>query len=220
MKCQDATLSLGAYLLGALEPTECAEVDAHLRECAACQRELAELAGLPSMLEQLRLEDVETGPAITPPDDLFDRVAARARAEEPAPQRGRFIRYRRLTAVAAAVVVLGGVAVGAVALSHNGGGSAGIRTVSATRGAVRMTVQLKSQTAGTALDVSVAGLPENEHCWLVAFGRNGTRDVAGRWDATYGGHARVTGSTQIPLDQLTKLVLLGSNHQPLDQIAV
>lgn len=83
-----------------------------------------------------------------------------------------------------------------------------------------MTVRLTSQTAGTALDVSVAGLPENEHCWLIAYGSDGTQDVAGQWDATYAGHARVTGSTRIPLDKLTKLVLLGSAHQPIDQVAV
>jgi predicted anti-sigma-YlaC factor YlaD len=218
MNCQDATLSLGVYLLGALDATERAAVDAHLRDCRSCQRELAELASLPLMLEQLRLEDVEPVPAITPSDDLYDRVAARARDEQ-AGQERRLSRFQRLTAVAAAVVVLAGVAVGGVALAHHGS-SSGPATVSATQGHVHMTVRLTSQTAGTALDVSVAGLPENEHCWLVAVGRDGSRDVAGQWDATYSGRAKVTGSTRIPLGQLSKLVLLGSDRQPIDQVAV
>jgi hypothetical protein len=223
MNCQDATLSLGVYLLGALEPTERAEVDAHLRDCAACQRELAELAGLPSILEQLELDDIEPrtpGAPITPSADLFERVAARARDEESAQRRRGQARYRRLAAVAAAVVVLGGAGIGAVVATHGGGGAAGSRTVSAVRGPVHMKVTLTSQTAGTALDVNVAGLPENEHCWLLAIGSDGSRHLAFQWDATYGGRARVTGSTEIPLNRLSKLVLLGSNRQPLDEVAV
>lgn len=223
MNCQDATLSLGVYLLGALDPTERAEVDAHLSRCESCQRELAELAGLPTLLDQLRLEDVDPEPevvSVTPPADLFDRVAARARDEEAEKQRSRFTRFQRLTSIAAAVVVLAGVAVGAVAIAHSGGGSKSGEVVHATQAGVDMTVRLTSQTAGTALDVSVAGLPENEHCWLVAVGRDGSREVAAQWDATYSGRAKWSGSTRIPLSQLTRLELLGSNHQRIDQVAV
>lgn len=42
----DAALtSLGAYVLGALSPTERAEVGEHLRGCSGCREELAGLAG-------------------------------------------------------------------------------------------------------------------------------------------------------------------------------
>jgi hypothetical protein len=228
MNCQDATLSLGVYLLGALSPVERAEVDVHLKTCADCQRELAELAALPSILELLTVEDVEAASAggidqplsLTPSDDLFDRVAAEARSSDATVIRGRFTRFQQLSAAAAAVVVLGGVGVGAVALHHHSGRPAGTRTVSAISGPVHMRVKLTAQTEGTALDVDVAGLPKDEHCWLIAVGSDGSREVTEQWDATYGGRAQVSGSTRIPINQLSQLILLGSDHQPLDTISV
>lgn len=42
MNCR-YTRKLASYQVGLLAPAECARVDAHLRECAACRRELAAL---------------------------------------------------------------------------------------------------------------------------------------------------------------------------------
>jgi hypothetical protein len=107
-------------------------------------------------------------------------------------------------------------------LSEGGGHgiAADSRTVHHRNGPIDMKVTLTAQTSGTALDVNVAGLPENEHCWLVAYGTDGTRQTAFQWDATYGGHARVNGSTEYPLDKLKQLVLLGSDHKPLDAVQI
>ncbi|MBX6167003.1 MAG: zf-HC2 domain-containing protein [Thermobispora bispora] len=46
MNCR-VTLSLGVYVLGALEPRERAYVEEHLVGCAACRNELVRLAPLP-----------------------------------------------------------------------------------------------------------------------------------------------------------------------------
>ena len=43
--CADARLSLGVYVLGAIDPAERALVDAHLLTCRDCRDELAGLAG-------------------------------------------------------------------------------------------------------------------------------------------------------------------------------
>ena len=43
--CTDARLSLGVYVLGAIDPAERALVDAHLATCRDCRDELAGLAG-------------------------------------------------------------------------------------------------------------------------------------------------------------------------------
>jgi anti-sigma factor RsiW len=223
MTCDDTTLSLGAYLLGALDADEQAAVEAHLRDCEHCQHELADLTALPPLLERLTLEDFAVEPPEVPAD-LFDRVAVRARAEHADAQAAASARhrYRRLTAVAAAVVLIGGVTAGSVALAHQGAAhhASPTTTVQSSHGSITMRVTLAAQTSGTSLRVAVAGLPENEHCQLIAIGKDGSRDVAGRWSATYSGQAQVTGSTVIARSQLARLVLLGTDGQPLDTVDV
>lgn len=235
MTCNDATLSLGVYLVGALEPVERAQVERHLARCADCRRELDELTALPSVLDLLRLEDVEPiqaaalgihsdgsdGLALIPPDDLFERFAARARGaatDEPGSrhqQRSRLTRFRALTAAAAAVIVIGG-GVG-IGVAVSGGHSSGINV---SQGTVDMQVHLASQANGTSMQIEVAGLPEDEHCRLIAIGKDGTHDLAGQWNATYAGKAKFWGSTSIPKADLARLVLLGTNGQTLVSAAV
>ncbi|SDC64715.1 anti-sigma factor family protein [Actinokineospora iranica] len=60
MTCKH-TLSLGAYLLGALDPAERSAFEAHLTGCAACRGELVQLAPLPGLLHRISPEDFEDG---------------------------------------------------------------------------------------------------------------------------------------------------------------
>ncbi|WP_055483127.1 zf-HC2 domain-containing protein [Sphaerimonospora mesophila] len=102
MNCDDVRISLGVYVLGALDPEETAEVEAHLDTCPACRAELAELSGLPAVLGRVSEQDIEV--AAAPPPVVLERlIAASAR-------RGR--RSRTMLALAASVVVaaLGGTA--------------------------------------------------------------------------------------------------------------
>ncbi|MEZ0073039.1 anti-sigma factor [Planotetraspora sp. GP83] len=102
MTCDDVRMSLGAYVLGALDDEEAAQVEEHLDGCPACRAELAELSGLPPLLARVSEEDIQH--AGTPPRAVLDRlVAASAR---------RSRRSRVLLALAASVVVaaLGGTA--------------------------------------------------------------------------------------------------------------
>jgi predicted anti-sigma-YlaC factor YlaD len=214
MTCSDTTLSLGVYLLGALDPAERAQVEGHLTTCARCRAELEELAQLPAMLEQVSLDDLTADP-FPPSDDLFERVAARARAEQRAtPGTPRVARYRRLVAVAAALVLVLGVGFGSWAAlrPHD--------EKYVSKGPIQMSVTLASQATGTRLAVSVSGLPTDEHCRLIAIAKDGTRDVAGSWDATYQGQANVTGSTSIPRSELAQLVLFGTNGEHLATVSV
>lgn len=50
MDCAEARLSLGVYVLGAIDPAERALVDSHLAGCRDCRDELAGLAGIPLSL--------------------------------------------------------------------------------------------------------------------------------------------------------------------------
>jgi anti-sigma factor RsiW len=224
MNCQDTTMSLGVYLVGALDADERAAVEAHLAECATCREELAELAVLPSMLERLTIDDFPLEP-LPVPDDLFDRVAARAREEDARDEDERrqskaLGRYRRLTAVAAAVVLIAVLSVGSLLVVHHGSSGSATNAFSNSQGEVTMRVALASQASGTGLKVTVSGLPPNEHCWLIAVSKDGVRDVAGRWDATYPGTAQETGSTSIPQSQLSQLVLVGTGGKHLVTVPV
>jgi Putative zinc-finger len=228
MTCHDTTMSLGVYLLGALDDAEQAEVDAHLDSCAACRAELAQLEGLPALLSQLTIDDVSVEP-LALPAELFERVAARARAEDAQRQPSHLVRYRRLTAVAAAVVVLaaGGVSWAAIHSSpasrpHHVSASQKLipHPFIGHKGLVTMSVTLAAQTTGTGLNVTVSGLPKDEHCRLIAVAKDGSRDVAGRWDALYSGWAQQTGSTKIPQSQLSQLVLLGTGGKNLVTVPV
>jgi anti-sigma-K factor RskA len=222
MTCQEATISLGVYLLGALDSAESAAVEAHLDECADCRKQLDELAGLPSVLERLELADLEPlhasdDPSIThlpPSEDLFSRVAAQAEEEATVVRRVRFGRFQKLSAAAAAVVLAAGVGIG-VAESGGGGSVAANVTLTGHKGPVDMRVVLTGRSHGTTMHVTVAGVPADEHCRLIAIASDGTRRLAGQWDASYAGWADFNGSTSVPLDQISKLVLRGSNGQRL-----
>jgi predicted anti-sigma-YlaC factor YlaD len=225
MTCHDTTMSLGVYLLGALDAAEHADVEAHLDSCAACRAELAQLEGLPALLSRLTIDDVSAEP-LALPDELFERVAARARAEDAQREPSHLVRYRRLTAVAAAVVVLAAGGVSWAALHSSPARAPQAISlpeqsphVGHHRG-VTMSVTLAAQATGTGLNVTVSGLPKDEHCRLIAIAKDGSRDVAGRWDALYSGWAQQTGSTKIPQSQLSQLVLLGTGGKNLVTVAV
>lgn len=80
MTCHEARLSLGVYVLRALDPVGRAEVDEHLCDCPACRAELAELAELPRLLATLTLAEAEDGLPAVPPDG-YARLLARAESE-------------------------------------------------------------------------------------------------------------------------------------------
>src|SRR5271156_1039835 len=97
--CADARLSLGVYVLGAIDPAERSLVDAHLMTCRDCRDELAGLAGLPALLARVnpaeisRISDddtVRTGTEEQPPEELIGTVLDLAEA------RRRLTRWRFL----------------------------------------------------------------------------------------------------------------------------
>jgi hypothetical protein len=101
MNCEQARISLGVYVLGAIDPAERAMVDAHLETCQECRDELDELAGLPALLamvsteEALQLGEADPGPApravavadpvLPPPLAAFPAFASIAPQPQPEP---------------------------------------------------------------------------------------------------------------------------------------
>src|SRR5215467_3343240 len=95
--CTEARLSLGVYVLGAIDPAERSLVDAHLLTCRECRDELAGLAGLPALLARVNPDEISricaddtvlsgTGPSGASPGRHSVPVAAvPPAAEEPPP---------------------------------------------------------------------------------------------------------------------------------------
>lgn len=203
MDCPEARVSLGVYVLGAIDPAERAQVDAHLATCRDCRDELAGLAGLPALLARVSTEEAI---ALAASDGPFSAAAD----ETPEPPRELLATVLDLTAarrrrrrwreaglgVAAALVIAAGV-VGGLRLGsspapsgtsaseqsalYNGPASGPMETVTGKSGNMTATVAYSSMGWGTQLDVKVNGIPVGTNCQLWAIDTNGKRYLAGNW---------------------------------------
>lgn len=208
-------LSLGAYLLGALDPADRAAVEAHLGDCPPCREELAGLAGLPGLLGRLTVEEATaTSPPVGSPDEPRLRVLDRTLTE--LASRRRRQRHRWLAGAAAAVLIAaGGAAAGTVATT--GPDHSGVPAVTGTGHTitatdpgthVHATAILRGGVAGTAITLRVAGVSPGLHCQLIAIAADGHHEIAGSWRVAYHGQADVTGTTAIPAAELAALQVI------------
>lgn len=76
MTCQH-TMTLGVYLLGALEPSERFAFESHLSYCEICRGELVRLAPLPGLLNQIAPEDFADDMPPTGVEDMGGAVITR-----------------------------------------------------------------------------------------------------------------------------------------------
>jgi hypothetical protein len=210
MTCR-LTVDLGAYLLGALEPAEEERLRAHLGTCPECRDECTQLCGLPGRLGALTPNDLEGLEALEglettePSPAMFDGLLRRA-AEETR----RRNRRRRVAGAAAAAAVLAAVVAGALTVTGGPGHAPESTTVSATNDAthVQASARLTSRSWGTQVALRLSGVAPGQRCVLVARARNGGRDTAASWVATYNGTADIRGTTAIPRDELRRLDVL------------
>ena len=186
--CAETRISLGVYVLGAIDPAERALVDAHLATCRDCRDELAGLASLPALLarvgpEELTRIDAEGArPAdAEPPPELvgtvLDLAAARRRRS-----------WWRYAGAAAAVVVLVAGIFGGLAASRSpapsftpGAGAWNEATASSTATGIKANIYFASEDWGTAFAVKVNGIPEGTTCQLSVTYTNGTHAYVTAW---------------------------------------
>ncbi|MFD7157417.1 zf-HC2 domain-containing protein [Kribbella sp. NPDC059898] len=200
---------LGAYALGALEPAEAAEVEAHLANCAECRTELAELSELTDFLGEVPPEAFLDGPP-EGGDLLLQRTlrAARSPEETVAPVKRR----SRWLLVAAALVLIagvlgGGVAIGRATVPANDqpvAGSKQVTTVDTTTGA-HMTAAVEPRPGWSWVQVQLTGLKAGDQCEMIVTDKAGYSWAAGSWlvsekaaknGSTFGG------GVLVPLDQV------------------
>jgi len=200
MECGEARISLGVYVLGAIDPAERAMVDAHLSTCRDCRDELAGLAGLPALLARVNTDDalhlgdedfIAPEPMSEAPRELLGTVLDLTSAR----RRRRGWRNGLLAAAAAAVIAAGAFA-GTHALTSNAGtptaspngdnsnfGSGGAwetATVMTTTGQ-GASVRYRAMPWGIQVDTKVMGIPIGTTCDLYVITKSGKRLQAGGW---------------------------------------
>jgi hypothetical protein len=185
---------LGAWVLGALDETDRAAVEAHLAGCETCRAESEELRAMSVMLREVPPEALLDGPP-EGGDLLLRRAVARIGAERERETVRRRSALAAVAAVAASALVGGGVVAGR--LTDEPPVVAGPPvTVTPTPSAVPGTQVLTASddTTGAALDaqvvpargwvrisVQVSGIPAGQRCRIVVVSRDGTRQEAGSW---------------------------------------
>lgn len=226
MDCAEARISLGVYVLGALEPGERAVVDAHLMTCDRCRAELADLENLPALLASVSMDDaVAFGDGMRqelaiPRAEADERPASGTAISRPADLTAARLRRksRRAAWLSAAAAILlaalGGTELGVHEGRANAGPYAGpaLGPWQSAQGAnpagMRATVRYRPMGWGTQVAVQVTGIPLHTPCAIEAFERNGTPATAGSWttDASEG-KIWYTASTAISEDTVSKFVI-------------
>jgi hypothetical protein len=142
MDCAEARISLGVYVLGAIDPAERAAVNAHLATCRDCRDELAGLAALPALLSRVSKEEAialaegapaADQPAAEGPAEPDAAEPAKTTAKPPrellgtvldltaARRRRRQWRAGALSAAAAVIIAVAAFGGARLAVGHGGG---------------------------------------------------------------------------------------------------
>jgi hypothetical protein len=235
MDCPEVRLSLGVYVLGAIDPAERALVDAHLPSCRDCRDELAGLAGLPALLARVSTEEaialaVTDGPAVAleempePPRELLATVLDLTSAR----RRRRRWREAGLGLAAALIVaagVFGGLQFGAgsskppaVANELFPGNPIGAwETTQGQSGTTIATVSYRAMGWGTQLDTKITGIPVGTSCQLYVINSTGQRVLVGGWITDNDeGAVWYPGSAAVPEKDVTGFQITVAHGQTID----
>lgn len=201
--------SAGAYVVGALSPSERDAFESHLAGCVECRRDVAEVAGLPGLLARVDPDELAASPE--PPGTLLPRLLREVRRRN---------RRRRLTLLAAAAVAAILVGVGAgLALRPGTPDSNGQPFVALVSAPISATATLRADHGGTRIDMicryaggSYGDLPAYD---LVVTGRDGTLHRVAQWRVGPDGTTRVVGSVDLSPDQIASLEVRTASGRPV-----
>ncbi len=200
--------SLGSYLMGALDPVDRAEVDAHLRTCESCREELASYAGLPGLMSRVTREEV-VSEALLPPPSLLPSVLAAVERQRVREAR-RLYRWRAGTAAALVAAAAGVVVVAGVP----GTGPSRVVFTAAAGQSASGDLSLVDKPWGTALHLRVR-LPEATSYVAWAVDETGHRTVAASWGRTAEGRMDVDGASALHGRSLASVVVSTDTGVPL-----
>ncbi|MBX7269472.1 zf-HC2 domain-containing protein [Micromonospora sp. Llam7] len=207
----------GAYVLGALSPTDRAAYERHLVDCPACQQSVSEIAVLPGLLG--RLDPASLEQFLPPPEnprvpELLSAVRDRRRRERQANR----LRYAVTGLAAAAIALVVGFGV-ATMLPGQGTTApvAQVRMVEMQPVAGSVPVHAEIGLAGTNWGTEVtmhcgyderAGYGKANTFRLVAHAGDGSKEQIGSWLAAPGDDLRITGATRFTNAELVRLELI------------
>jgi hypothetical protein len=213
MRCEQE-ISVGAYVLDALEPDEQLRMQQHVQECPVCSAAVQELEGLPRLLAAVPMPG-ETPVAPVPSELAFERFrrsATVAPATVARADRRRSHRWRWTVASAAATLVIGAAVATDVAVTST---VAAPEVVEAVHNGVHVTATYLPASKGTDVTVALDGVAMGERCELVAVSRSGREEVAGSWTVTYGGTYHWTGWVAMDDDEVAQWVVRTADGRPL-----
>ena len=216
---------IGAYVVGALDGSARSRVARHLAACAGCRADYDELVPVRGWLGLLAgtAGRLEPGPAEQPARPSHNSLRNRplppahpggslvphscrgSGTQRPAQRSGalRSIRPRTRRWLLTAGPVLAAVAAAVAVLVSSTASDRIFHAIDSATG-VSGDARLHGTPAGTQIDLTASGLPRGERCILVAVTSGGS-DIAGSWDATYDGWARMAGTTAFPANRLIAL---------------
>lgn len=213
------TMTLGVYLLGALEPAERSAFESHLSYCDICRVELVRLSPLPGLLNQITPEDfaddlpptgAEGSPVVTQVQPITEPVPL-PRLPEPAddtPVRTSRRRHWRVYTAAAAVIVLAVAGVfGWRALREPSPPVEGV-TWSYDVGATSVQARLIDRKWGTEIQSVIRGLPPGRECYLKVYDQYGRFEIAGWWGTDHDPDVEIPASTSFERGKIWKLEYL------------
>jgi hypothetical protein len=203
-----------AYLLGALSPSDRREFETHLADCAACQRSVQQLAGLPGLLAKVQPADFSS-PAEPPPSSLLPALTAAVRQER---TRRRWRAGALAVAAAFAVVLL---AFGVRGAFFSSSPPAGVAMSSVRETPVEATAQLTDKPWGTQIqllchyDTSPAYGSQPRTYTLVVTDRAGATQQVATWRVVPSGLSKVTASTGWRRSDISRLEIRAPDGSPV-----
>lgn len=209
----------GAYVLGALSPTERVAFKQHLAGCEECTRSVAELAGLPGLLGRVDAAVLEEPPADELPPSLLPALLREVRRER---------RRRTLTTVglaAAAAVVAAAVPIGLGQIGDEPAPPAGPSASESEEPVaalpmdtigevpVRATVSLEEVTWGTRLGLTCTydpasveyDLPPEADYEIFVTTRSGRVEQVGSWRSVSGREMEIMAATAVTTAELASV---------------
>jgi hypothetical protein len=217
MSCPHAR-SDGAYVLGALSPSERTAYETHLAGCGECASAVARLAPVPGLLGRVDPAALHPGtPGPTRLPELLQKVAQ---------QRRRRVRVGRLRLAAAALAAAALTVTGTAVWSELGLDGSGARThmvaMEPVAAVVPVAAQVATRPAAGGTEVRMAcqypavayEVPANTFR-LVAVGPGGVVEQLGSWSAEPGDEVTMTGLTRFTGAELRRIELHNSSGDVL-----
>lgn len=221
MTCQH-TMTLGVYLLGALDPAERSAFESHLSYCDICRGELVRLSPLPGLLNQITPEDfaddlpptaVAGAPVATQAQPTTEPVPLSPIAEpgdtpvQPLPDLPRQRRYWQVATAAAAVIVLVVAGVFGWRALREPPPAEGV-TWSTEVGATSVQARLIDHEWGTEIQSEIHGAPPGRGCYLKVYDHYGKFEIAGWWGTDHDPEVEIPASTSFQRSKIWKLEYL------------